>query len=69
MRSKIGSVPGQRETPSSIAGELLDLELAGLPLDHAEKTLAAVTKTTSSACVPTDPVEPRITILRIVIPV
>ena len=41
---------GQRETPSSIAGELLELELEGLPLDYSEKTLAKVTKTTSTSC-------------------
>jgi zinc protease len=46
----IGSVAGERETPSSIAGELLNLELEGLPLDHSAKTLARVTKTTQTAC-------------------
>ncbi|HWY86914.1 MAG TPA: insulinase family protein, partial [Gemmataceae bacterium] len=46
----IGSVAGQRETPSALAGELLNLELEGLPLDYSEKSLAQVTKTTSAAC-------------------
>ncbi len=46
----IGSVAGQRETPAALAMELLDLELAGLPHDFAEKTLAQVTKTTAAAC-------------------
>jgi zinc protease len=46
----IGSVAGERETPSSIAGELLDLELSGLPLNYFEKTLAQVAKVSSAAC-------------------
>jgi zinc protease len=47
----IGSVAGDRETPYAIAGELLGLEIHRLPLDHSEKTLAAVTKTTSADCI------------------
>jgi zinc protease len=46
----IGSVAGQRETPSALAGELLRIELEGLPLDYYEQSLARVTTTTATEC-------------------